>query len=205
MQDFEAFIFAMLFDLFAEHNLGAGVVAAFVELEASAPVRLVDRPAGEHASHFGDVVLGVAAVYAQCVEFHELAPIVFVEAVALGFGRTLRRREPCRRRKTTAPSAAAKAAVFRLPAYSACFVGSGPHAEPVIEIEEHGRALRRGHQQIFKFSQCVGTNDVTLVAGDQEPVGAFADKDVEVVEPEIGHHLFELPLAVGSAQQLALR
>ena len=33
-------------------------------------------------------------------------------------------------------------------------------------------------------------------------IGALANEHVEVVEPEIGKHLLQLPIAVNSAQQL---
>ena len=33
---------------------------------------------------------------------------------------------------------------------------------------------------------------------------SFADEDVEVVEPEVSHHLFELALAVDGTQELGL-
>ena len=49
------------------------------------------------------------------------------------------------------------------------------------------------------------TDDVALIFGDQVPVGAFVEINVEVVEPEIGENLFELAVAVDRAQQLAFR
>jgi hypothetical protein len=48
------------------------------------------------------------------------------------------------------------------------------------------------------------TNDLSFVARNQEAVGAFADKDIEVIEPEVGHHFLKLTLAVGGAQQFGL-
>ena len=48
------------------------------------------------------------------------------------------------------------------------------------------------------------TDHVTLVRGKQIAVGALAHEDVEVVEPEVGHHFIELALAVGGTQQLGL-
>ena len=70
----------MLLDFFAEDFLGAGLVAALVELEAAAALRAVDGPAGEDARHLGDVRLGVAAVDAEGVQLHQFASVVFVEA-----------------------------------------------------------------------------------------------------------------------------
>ena len=50
----------------------------------------------------------------------------------------------------------------------------------------------------------MGTDHVLLVTGEQNSVRAFVDEDVEVVEPEIGHHFFQLALAVDGSQQLGL-
>ena len=47
--------------------------------------RAIDGPAGEDAGYLGDVGLGVAAVDAEGVEFHQLAGVVFVEAFRASF------------------------------------------------------------------------------------------------------------------------
>ena len=46
---------------------------------------------------------------------------------------------------------------------------------------------------------------VALVLGEVLLRRALAGEDVEVIEPEVGHHLFELALAVGRAENLLLR
>ncbi len=48
-------------------------------------------------------------------------------------------------------------------------------------------------------------NHIALVTGDQQAVNALVHEHVEVVKPEIGHHFFNLPLAVDGAQKLRLR
>src|SRR5215475_12667898 len=50
----------------------------------------------------------------------------------------------------------------------------------------------------------MGTNDIPLVTWQLISVRAFSDEDVEVIEPEIGHHFLELALAVGCAQNLSI-
>ena len=45
---------------------------------------------------------------------------------------------------------------------------------------------------------------VALVLGEQEADAALARVHVEVVEPEVGEHFLQLPLAVDGAQQLLL-
>src|SRR5207245_5928367 len=62
------------------------------------------------------------------------------------------------------------------------------HALPVIEIKQHRRTLRRGQQQLFESSQRARADHIALIGRDQISVGALIDKNVEVVEPEIGHH-----------------
>ena len=77
-------------------------------------------------------------------------------------------------------------------------------AHPVVEVEEHRRALRGRLEQIAELAEHVRANRVALVFGEQKPGGALARVDVEVVEPEIDEHFLELPLAVDRAQQLLL-
>src|SRR5579864_3999337 len=49
------------------------------------------------------------------------------------------------------------------------------------------------------------TDHRLLIVGDEQTLGALAYENIEVVEPEIGHHLFELAFAVYRTQQLGLR
>ena len=81
-------------------------------------------------------------------------------------------------------------------------LGVWAFALPVVQIEQHCRALRRRQQQVLKLSQHVRTNDIPFVRGNQVVVRALPDKNVEVVEPEIGEDLFQLPVTVNRAQQL---
>ncbi len=60
--------------------------------------------------------------------------------------------------------------------------------------------MRHSLKQVFKFSHCVGANGVALVT--DQVVGhllVFAQVHVEVVEPEIGHHLLKLGAGVNVA------
>ena len=69
-----------------QHVFVAGLVHAFFENEAATLSGLLQRPAGQDAGHFGDIFLGVAAVYAERVQFHQLAAIIFIQPAALAFG-----------------------------------------------------------------------------------------------------------------------
>ena len=70
---------------------------------------------------------------------------------------------------------------------------------PVIEIEQHRRALRCRDQEIFEFAEHMGANDVTLITGNHYAVRAFVQIHVEVIEPKIGQHFLQLPVAVNGA------
>ena len=70
--------------------------------------------------------------------------------------------------------------------FAAGLRGVGTYGLPVIEIEQHCRALGGGFEEIFEFAEDVGADDVAFVFGDEVAVGAFIEVDVEVVEPEIG-------------------
>src|ERR1700687_234687 len=67
----------------SEDDLVAGLLHAGLEAEVSAFSRLIERPAGEHFGNFGDIFLRVAAVYAERVQLHQFAAVVFVEAAGL--------------------------------------------------------------------------------------------------------------------------
>ena len=59
-----------------------------------------------------------------------------------------------------------------------------------------------GFKQVFKLAQGAGADGVALVA--DEVVGhllVLAQIDVEVIEPEIGHHFLELGVGVDVASE----
>src|SRR5205807_10359426 len=82
-QHLHAFFFALWFDSVAEDDLVAGLMHALFEPEPAAFLGLLDRPAGKYACHFCDISLGVAAIDAQGVQLHQLAPIILVQAASL--------------------------------------------------------------------------------------------------------------------------
>ena len=65
----------------AEHVLLAFVVHPLVEFEIRRPLRFADRPSGKAARDFSDVLLRVAAIDAQRVQFHQLAAVVLIQAL----------------------------------------------------------------------------------------------------------------------------
>src|SRR5207248_9768759 len=73
-------------------------------------------------------------------------------------------------------------------------------AKKIVEIKKHRGTFRRRGDQVLEFSQHARLDDVTLVRSEVVTVFAFAGEHVEVVEPEIVHHLLELALAVNRAR-----
>src|ERR1700682_2490304 len=88
----------MFFDAMSEDDLGAGLMHARLAAEGAAfPPhhaksgrdgdpgfsRLIERPSGEDFGNFGDIFLRVAAVYAERVQLHQFAAVVFVQAAGL--------------------------------------------------------------------------------------------------------------------------
>src|SRR5208283_2905965 len=82
----------------------AGFVHVRLVVEAAAFFRLVERPPGEHLRNLGDIFLRVASVYAEGMQFHQLAAVVFVQAAGLlGFGIARLPRTICRTGAIAAP------------------------------------------------------------------------------------------------------
>ncbi len=78
---FAVVLAAARLDSVTEHDLLALVVQLRHEAEAAALARVRDRPAGERARDFGDVLLRVAAVDAERVQLEQLAPVVLVQSL----------------------------------------------------------------------------------------------------------------------------
>ena len=78
-------------------------------------------------------------------------------------------------------------------------------ALPVVQVEEHRRALGRGLQQLSKLTQHVRPDRLAFVLRHVVARQALPGEHIEMVEPEVDHHFFELPVAVGRAQQFLLR
>ena len=84
VDDLEAILLAAAGgNLVAEHLFFRGIVHEGGEGEFGFLVWLANGPSGEAASHGDHVLLGVAAVDAEGVEFHQLASVVLVQAVRL--------------------------------------------------------------------------------------------------------------------------
>src|SRR3989441_10457520 len=65
----------------AHHHLLTVVVGPVVELEVRALLRPPHAPAGENARDRDDVLLSVAAVYAEGVQLEQLTGVVLVDAL----------------------------------------------------------------------------------------------------------------------------
>ena len=91
VQNFDSVFHAVpAFDLVPEHDLLAEIVHGRLEDEPAALLRPVNRPAGQTARHFDDVLLRVAAVHAQGVQLHQFPGVILVQAAPVDFLRLAR-------------------------------------------------------------------------------------------------------------------
>src|SRR5580692_12178785 len=165
-------------------------MCTFFESEAATQVWLLQRPSGENARYLGYILLSVAAIHAESVQFHQFAAVVFVKSVALAFGLV---------RLPVIPDAPLPVIIGSV-GNAVGDVGVRSDAQPVIKIKQHGWTLCGRDQQVFKLAESMRANDIAFVACKQVVLGALADEYVEVVEPEIGHHFLQLAIAVYGTQ-----
>src|SRR5947209_15455791 len=79
-QRLHAFLFAVILELLAKHDLGSGLVHTIVEPEVSASLRALDAPAGKNLGEFRYILLGVTAVYAERVQLHDLSRVILIQS-----------------------------------------------------------------------------------------------------------------------------
>src|SRR5438445_1489115 len=126
----------------AQHALGLGIMDAIVESKFRLGSRIADGPACETARHFDHVLLGIAAVDSERVQFHQFAPVIFVEA-ALAHGRQF------------GTLAASKLFAMRSEPLGRLWIS----AEVIVQIEKHGRTPGCGAEQIAKSAQNAWPDD----------------------------------------------
>src|SRR5207302_1813091 len=135
------------------------------------------------------------------VQFHQLTAVIFIQPALLFLLLTLLLRH---RKRTTA----AKSSSVRLPCgalHRHSLRRARVSAQKIIQIKQHCRTLCRRLHQVLEFPQRVRLNHVALV-GRQIPFHfALRGVHVEVVEPEIVHHLLQLALAVNRARHFRHR
>ena len=146
-----------------------------VVIKSAALLRVANGPAGEAARHFGDILLRIPAIDAQCVQLHQLPRVVFIKP-ALG----------------TIRSHAAPHHIRR-------------NALPVVQIEQHRRTGGRRFQQFAEVTQQVRPDRLALISRDQKTVRAFVEIHVKVIEPEIVQLFFQLPRTGNGAIQFGFR
>ena len=125
------------------------------------------------------VGLAVAAAHPHRMQLHHLAAVVLVQPFAALLRIRIRRVDSVRARVW-------------------------PDRKPVVEIHHHGRRLGRGQQQVAKLAQRMRANRIALVGGGVPLVGILGHEDVEVIEPEVGHHLLQLALGHDRTHHLGL-
>src|SRR5205823_9217637 len=86
MQHFASFFFAVGFDAMSENDLVAGLVHTLLGRKAAALLGLLQSPSSENSRDLSDILLSVSAVYPERVQFHQLAPVVLIQAAAPSLG-----------------------------------------------------------------------------------------------------------------------
>ena len=199
MQHFASFLFAIVLDAMTEDDFVPMIVHALFEFEPAALLWLVNGPAGKDARDFGNIFLTVAAVHAEGMQFHQLTAVVLVESAAAP-SLCFLHAGPARVIGETVATVAARG-ILGSPGGN---IRIWTDAQPIVQIEQHGRTFGGCQQQVFEFSEGVRPYYIAFVAGDHVMIRALADEYVEVVKPEIGHHLVQLSFAVDGTQQFAL-
>src|SRR5205823_11439202 len=150
------------------------LVHAFIEVKLTTPPGFSDRPAGQYARQFSNILLRVTAIYAEGVQLHNFAGIVLIQArgplslrllLIPGILRALlaaifiilHTRPPRRPRQRSAKTATHSRTRFVAPRLTAPTilrgVGVRTDAHPVVQVEEHSGRFGSGYQQILEFSQ----------------------------------------------------
>ena len=192
----------------AQHRLGIGIVQPLVKPELRRALRRANRPAGEALGYLEHVLLSIAGIDAQGMQFHQLAAVIFVEAaVLILLSLRLPLRPGIRARHARGESKAAATESTAHPAARLLLLlhaleGLRVHTLPIVEVKQHSGTLRRGLQQIAEFPHGVRANGVALVGSQQPAVLSLSGENIEVVEPEIGHLFVKLAFAVNGAIDL---
>src|SRR5438045_5903616 len=83
VQHLQPLILAVFVDRYSQNGFVARLVFSGIEEKSSAQFRLLNSPAGKYPCDFGDVVLCVAPINAEGMQFHQLTGVVFVESLLL--------------------------------------------------------------------------------------------------------------------------
>src|SRR5437660_10410050 len=79
VQHFASFFFAIGFDAVSENDLVARLVHTLFQSKAAALFGLLQSTSGENSRHLSDIILSVADVDSERVQFHKLEPVVFIQ------------------------------------------------------------------------------------------------------------------------------
>jgi len=142
----------------AQHHLLTVVVGPVVELEVAALLRSPHAPAGENARDRDDVLLSVAAVYAEGVQLEQLTRVVLVDALRHALGglpaqRVGAHRIPPRieQRRAAEHRARAEQRPGTQPHGLRRHRARG-HALPVVQVKQHRGALGRRDQEVLELA-----------------------------------------------------
>src|SRR5712691_5600150 len=83
VQHLAAFFFTARLYAMPQHVLVAGLMHSFFEDESTTLSGFLQRPTGQDAGYFGDILLAVAAIHPERVQFHQFPAIVLVQTATL--------------------------------------------------------------------------------------------------------------------------
>ena len=179
----DAFVLPVIVEREPKDALGSVIVRPIAEHESCAAFRRLDAPTRENPGDLDDVLLRVAAVDAEGVQLQQLARVILVDAGRLASPPLLRHfvlPEPRPSEERAEPADGARRRRRR---------GTGRHTLRIVEIEQHRRTFGRRDQQVLKAAERTRPNGLLDIGRQQETICALADKDVEMIRPEIDHYL----------------
>src|SRR5438045_897819 len=184
LQQPNPFILAFVWERHAEDVLGPAVMRPVAKDESRALLRPLDAPAREDSRDLDDVLLRVTAIDAEGVQLEQLARVILVDSRRLPPAPLLRHLIPAEPRSAEWREELARLRRGR----------TGRDALRIVEIKEHRGAFRGRDEQIVEFAERPRPNGFFYIGRQEEPIGALAHKDVEMIRPEVDHYLPQLPL-----------
>ena len=141
---------------------------------------------------------------------HHLQPLLrrhgFEPLALLGRERTVRRKAVdlihCDTARDRARPRTQSSGRTLLPRGDECRVGRVGRTLPLVQIEQHRRALRHGTEQVAKLAERIRADDVAVVCRNEDAIESLAGEHREMVLPEIRHHFLQLPVADHGAREL---
>ena len=177
----DAFILPVIVEGEPKDTLRSAIVRPLPEHESGTAFRALNAPAGEDARDCDDVLLGVSAVDAERVQLEQLARVVLVDACRLA--------PPIFRHFVHSEPPPSKERAER-----ARREGTRRDTLRIVEVEQHRRTFGCRDEQVLEAAQRAWPDGLLDIRRQKEAIGPFADKDIEMIRPEIDHDFSQLAL-----------